>query len=587
MKQFALAALVALAGCHGSGGSKESKSAEFDHLANDFIASHYAARPLEAVALGLHEHDGRFLVPDRQFFQSEITRLNTASQKFSRLQTNRLSPDQQRELKVLQSTVATAQWTLDSVQTPSRNPMYYASALDVSVYLKRDFVPLRDRVRMITSVLSKAPEVFAAARQTLLPDLALPLVETAIEITEGTAGFLEKDVAAEVAKSGDLAAAEEYTRVAGRAVTELRAYADWLRKTRLPTAHPRFAIGTLAYAEMLRTELIDLSPTEVLAIGLTELRIEQARFIAAARLIDPTRTAAEVFKEVQQDHPTEQSLLPDTRRGLETIRAFVLERDLLTIPSEVRARVEATLPPFRATSFASMDTPGPFERKATEAYYYVTPPEPEWPQSQKEEWLTAYNYYTTDVVSIHETYPGHYVQFLALNASTIGPVGKVFVSYAFAEGWAHYTEQLLIEAGFGGPKAAEKATIQEQVRGAKYRLAQSSEALLRLCRLCCSVKLHCEKMTVDEATRFFMENSFYEMRPAQSEALRGTYDPGYCFYTLGKLQILKLRKDVREQEGASFNLKRFHDNLLAHGAPPIRVLREILLKNPASWPQVL
>ena len=217
----------------------------------------------------------------------------------------------------------------------------------------------------------------------------------------------------------------------------------------------------------------------------------------------------------------------------------------------------------------------------------MTPPEPEWPQSQKEEWLTAYNYYTTDVVSIHETYPGHYVQFLALNASTIGPVGKVFVSYAFAEGWAHYTEQLLIEAGFGGPKAAEKATIQEQVRGAKYRLAQSSEALLRLCRLCCSVKLHCEKMTVDEATRFFMENSFYEMRPAQSEALRGTYDPGYCFYTLGKLQILKLRKDVREQEGASFNLKRFHDNLLAHGAPPIRVLREILLKNPASWPQVL
>jgi uncharacterized protein (DUF885 family) len=587
MKRLAVAAALVLAGCHSPGGPAAGRSEPFDRFAAAFVASHYAARPLEAVALGLHEHDGRFVVPERGAIELEIARLKHSALALDAVNPAKLSADQRRELEVLQTTVANARWGLASVQAPWRNPMFYAGALDVSVYLKRDFAPLRDRVRMMTSVLSNAPALFAAARGNLDANLARPLVETAIEIAEGTASFLEKDVSAEAAKSGDPAVNASFNAAAGRAVAELKAFAAWLRETRLPSAHDRFAIGRAAYTEMLRTELVDLTPEAVQETGLRELAKEQARFVAAAREIDPARPAAEVFKEIQRDHPTEQSLLPDTRRDLETIRAFVLKKGLLTIPSEVRARVEYTLPPFRATSFASMDTPGPFERKATEAYYYVTPPEPEWPQPQKDEWLTAYNYYTTDVVSIHEAYPGHYVQFLALNASPIGPVGKVFVSYAFTEGWAHYTEQLLVDAGFGGPEDPAAGTHEEKVRGAKYRLAQSSEALLRLCRLCCSVKLHCQGMSVDEATRFFVANAFYETRPAHSEALRGTFDPGYCFYTLGKLQILKLREDVRRQDGPAFDLKRFHDALLAHGAPPIRVLREILLKDPKSWPEVL
>ena len=587
MRRLVIAAALLAAGCRTPGGANSRRSDEFDRFATGFVSAHYAARPLEAVALGLHEHDGRFVVPDKRSIESEILRLKMSALALDAVRPERLNADQRRELQVLQTTVANARWGLASVQAPWRNPMFYAGSLDVSVYLKRDFAPLRDRVRMMSSVLSAAPALFAAARANLDPALARPLVETAIEIAEGTASFLEKDVSAEAAKTGDPAVTTAFQTVAAQAVSELRGYAAWLRQTRLASAHDRFAIGRAGYTEMLRTELIDLTPEQVLETGLRELQAEQARFVAAAREIDPNRPAAEVFQEIQRDHPTEQSLLPDTRRGLEAIRDFVVRKGLLTIPSEVRARVEYTLPPFRATSFASMDTPGPFERKATEAYYYVTPPEPEWPQAQKDQWLTAYNYYTTDVVSIHEAYPGHYVQFLALNASPVGPVGKVFVSYAFAEGWAHYTEQLLIEAGFGGPADPANATAEERIRGAKYRMAQSSEALLRLCRLCCSVKLHCQGMTVEEATRFFVENAFYETRPAHSEALRGTFDPGYCFYTLGKLQILKLREDLRRQEGPAFNLKQFHDSLLTHGAPPIRVLRELLLKDPASWSQVL
>jgi len=240
----------------------------------------------------------------------------------------------------------------------------------------------------------------------------------------------------------------------------------------------------------------------------------------------------------------------------------------------------------RATSFASMDTPGPFEKRATEAFYYVTPVEPDWTEEQKEEWLTSFNYYTSDVISIHEAYPGHYVQFLHLNASNATRIEKIFGSYAFIEGWAHYCEQMMIDQGFGGPKKPP-GTEEELKRAAKYRMAQASEALLRLCRLCAAIKMHTQNMSVDDATKFFQENCYYEEKPAHAEAMRGTFDYGYLSYTLGKLQIMKLRDDYKAQQGDEFSLQKFHDEILKHGMPPIRLLREILLKDRAIWDQVL
>jgi uncharacterized protein (DUF885 family) len=224
-----------------------------------------------------------------------------------------------------------------------------------------------------------------------------------------------------------------------------------------------------------------------------------------------------------------------------------------------------------------MDAPGPFEKRGAEAYYYVTPVEPEWSDKEKDEWLGAFNHYTADVVSIHEAYPGHYLQFLHLNASSVSRVQKIYSSYAFVEGWAHYSEQMLLDEGFGG----------SGVEGAKYRLAQSDEALLRICRLCVSVKMHCQGMSVDEATQFFRDNCYYEEKPARQEAMRGTFDPGFLFYTLGKLQLLKLRRDFEKQEGANYSLRKFHDAVCDHGQMPIRFLREILLKDPANWDETL
>src|SRR6185369_14730872 len=270
------------------------------------------------------------------------------------------------------------------------------------------------------------------------------------QVAEGSADFLAKELVEAVNELKDPGIMTEFRTANQTAIGELRGFATWLKETKLPKSNNDFAIGRAKYAQMLREgELIDLSPDEILALGLKELEREQSAMAAAARKIDPSKKPLEVLKRIQKDHPTADSLLPDTRKNLEAIRQFLIDRKIVTIPSDVRARVEETPQYDRATSFASMDTPGPFETKAAEAYYYVTPVEKNWTPEQKEEWLTAFNYYTTDVVTIHEAYPGHYMQFLCLNASKANRLEKIFSSYAFVEGWAHYTEQMMLDEGFG------------------------------------------------------------------------------------------------------------------------------------------
>jgi uncharacterized protein (DUF885 family) len=346
----------------------------------------------------------------------------------------------------------------------------------------------------------------------------------------------------------------------------------------LPHADDNFALGEERFKKFLASQdAITLAPERILEIGMAALQREQSAFAEAANRVAPGKSPLEAMRELQRDHPTSDSLIPDTRRNLEMIRRFLIDQQIITIPSDVRATVAETPPPQRHRSFAMMDTPGPFEKHGAEAYYYVTPVESKWTDKEKEEWLGAFNRYSMDLTSIHEAYPGHYVQFLHLNASPVSRIQKIFGSYAYIEGWAHYSEQMLIDAGYGGTGT----------EGAKYRLAQSDEALLRICRLCVSIKMHCQGMSLDEATRFFQDNCYYEEKPARQEATRGTFDPGYLFYTLGKLQLLKLRRDFEKQEGAAYSLKKFHDAVCDHGPMPVRLLREILLKDPASWDETL
>jgi uncharacterized protein (DUF885 family) len=587
---FALVVLL-LAGCAATPSDpkpeERTPDSGFAHLTTDYLAGYLAWRPQAGTALGLHQYDGKVTDFSQASLDAESVRLKFFDQRLGQVDTNRLSPQAFYDYRILRGTIQREIFTFDDMKSYWVNPMTYAEVLDVNIYIKRNFAPLEDRVRSIIAILNQAPNIMTAARSNLMEVLSRPYIEIAIEQASGAADFLGKDLVEALKPVKNEQLMQEFNAANNRAIEELRGYVTFLKTEKLPKANEAYALGRENYIRLLQTgEMVNLPPEQLLELGLRELHQKQQVFADAAKEIDPTKPAIEVFEAIQKDHPAAQALIPDTAKSLEMIRQFVVDHRIITIPSPVRAQVAETPQFMRATSFASMDTPGPFEAKATEAYYYVTPVEPDWTAQQAEEWLTAFNYYDIDVTSIHEAYPGHYVQFLCLNASPATRLEKIFAGYAFTEGWAHYAEQMMLDEGFG-TNGGSAATSSDQIQAAKYRLAQTDEALLRLCRFCVSIKMHCQGMTVDQATKFFEENCYYQEKPAHQEAIRGAFDPEYLYYTLGKLEILKLRTDYQQQEGSHFSLQKFHDELLRHGAPPIRLLREVMLKDPALWPQVL
>jgi len=565
----------------------QAEDAEYESVAEEYIKTYLAAHPLQGTALGLHEYDGKITDYSRLALDAELSRLRRFDDRLAKFDPTKLSARQSIDLRILQAAVKRDLFEMQEMSIFERNPMVYARAADVNVYIKRNFAPLEDRVRSLVAIESQTPNILIAARTNLNEKLPKPFVELAIQIARGSADFLKKDLVAAVGSVKDEQLRAAFQEANRKAANALNDYAAWLEREKLPKASLDFALGEEKFGRFLtQTELVDLPPQKILEIGLAQLKAEQDAFAEAAKKIDPNKSPIEVFKQIQSEHPTPDKLIPDVAKDLDKIRKYVLSHHLVNIPSDVRAKVKETPQYLRATSFASMDTPGPFEKRATEAYYYVTPTEHDWPEKQKQEWLTAFNYYTSDVVSIHEAYPGHYVQFLHLNASPASKVEKIFGSYAFIEGWAHYCEKMMLDEGFGG-STSSTPTEEDVKRAAKYRMAQADEALLRLCRLCVSIKMHTQNMSLDEATKFCQDNCYYEEKPARQEAMRGTFDPGYLNYTLGKLQILKLRDDYKTQEGDDFSLQKFHNELLSHGMPPIRLLREIMLKEQSKWDQVL
>src|SRR5437870_11071303 len=570
-----------------AGFAAQTDDTEYEAVAEEYIKTYLAAHPLEGTALGLHEYDGKISDYSRLALDAELSRLRRFDDRLAKFDPAKLSVRQSIDLRILQAAVKKNLFEMQDMSVFERNPMVYAGAADVNVYIKRNFAPLEDRVRSLVAIESQIPNILIAARTNLNDVLPKPYVELAIQITKGSADFLKKDLVSAVSGLKDEQLRAAFLDANRKAANALNDYVAWLQRKKLPKASLDFALGEQKFRRFLaQTELVDLPPKKILEIGMAQLKAEQDAFAEAAKKIDPNKSPIEVFKQIQGEHPTPQNLIPDVAKDLNKIRKYVLSHHLVSIPSDIRAKVKDTPQYLRATSFASMDTPGPFEKRATEAYYYVTPTENDWPDKQKQEWLTAFNYYTSDVVSIHEAYPGHYVQFLHLNASPASKVEKIFGSYAFIEGWAHYCEKMMLDEGFGG-STSSTPTEEDVKRAAKYRMAQADEALLRLCRLCVSIKMHTQNMSLDEATKFFQDNCYYEEKPARQEAIRGTFDPGYLNYTLGKLQILKLRDDYKAQEGDDFSLQTFQNELLNHGMPPIRLLRKIMLVDQSKWAQVL
>ncbi|MGP8214950.1 MAG: DUF885 domain-containing protein [Bacteroidia bacterium] len=574
---FAIIGSFVLLSCNNSQKTASPSGDEaFQKISEDFLNGYLKWRPQMSVALGFHEYDGKITDFSKASIDSELARLKSYDKMLSAFDTTTLSTKMFYDFRILQGGIRNEIFSIEDLDEYTKNPITYAGAIDVNIYVKRNFGPIEDRVKSIIAIENEAHNVFTDARANLLDSLPKPYVETAIEEAKGSAEFLSGDLVVALKDVKDTALMAAFTAANNKAVEEVKSYAGYLEKEKLPRANNHYAIGKENYRKMLLyTEGITLSPEKILEIGMNELKKEQDVFNSTAKIIDPNKNPVDVYHDMQKEHPTAEELIPDAKKNLEAIRQFLIDKKIVTMPSEVRVKVQETPEYARASSTASMDTPGPFETKATEAYYYITPVDPKWTDQQKEDWLRQFDFYTTDNVTIHEAYPGHYTQFLHLNASSATKTEKIFGSYAYIEGWAHYCEQMMADEGYGHNG--------DTVRAAKYRLAQAGDALLRLCRLCVSIKMHCEGMSVDDATRFFMENWYQGEKPSRQEAMRGTFDPGYLFYTIGKLEILKLREDYKKQEGSAFSLQKFHDLMLDNGMPPIHLLREVLLKDKSAW----
>jgi len=557
-----------------------SGDAAFEKLSENYLTGFLAWRPANGVALGYHQYDGKVTDMGKESIGKELGRLKDFDQQLAATDTTLLSAKDFYDFRILRSAIKNEIFNFEDMGEFDRNPMTYAGAVDVSIYIKRNFAPLEERLKSIIAIEKNAANVFIAAKANLKDTLAKPYVETAIEIARGTADFLSGDLKIALKDVKNDSLMKVFNTVNKTAIASINNYATWLQKQKLPKANNKYAIGTISYKKMLLySEGLTLEPEKILEIGLSELKKEQAVFNAAAKTINPTKKPIEVYQDLQKEHPTAENLIPEVRKNVEGIRKFLTDKNIVSMPDSVNLKVTETPQYARATSTASNDDPGPFEKKATEAFYYVTPVDAKWTAKQKEDWLRQFDYYTTDNITIHEAYPGHYTQFLHLNASSATKIEKIFGSYAFTEGWAHYCEKMMADEGYGHNG--------DTVKAAKYRLTQSGDALLRLCRLCVSIKTHCQGMKLTDATKFFMANWYQGEKPSYQEALRGTFDPGYLFYTIGKLEILKLRADYEKQEGTNFSLKKFHDEVLNHGAPQLRLLREVMLKDKSTWGNVM
>jgi uncharacterized protein (DUF885 family) len=356
-------------------------------------------------------------------------------------------------------------------------------------------------------------------------------------------------------------------------VAALKDYAAWTEKELLPRSHGDFRLGERTFrAKLSYDEMVDTPLDRLLAIGTADLRHNQAEFARIAHELEPAKSTQQVLQELAARSPDPSHLLENFRATFDGLIAFIESHRIITIPSTVRPIVRETPPFMRATTFASMDTPGPFEPTATEAYFNVTLPEPGWSAERVRGFMAGFSYPLISNIAVHEAYPGHYVQFLWMHRVD-DRVRKLIGASSNAEGWAHYCEQMMLDEGYGQPGTGAKSERDAQF----MRLGQLQDALLRDARYLVAIQMHTGSMTLEQAQQLFVKEGYQSAEVAEVEAKRGTSDPTYLYYTLGKLQILKLRADLKAREGSAFRLEDFHDAFMRQGFPPIKVVRRALL----------
>jgi uncharacterized protein (DUF885 family) len=549
--------------------SASYQTARFNQIAEEYLKGYYSFNPSEATAAGLHEYDSQLESRSREMVAREVRRLRDTVNLLQRINAGALSEEARYDYLVLLSHARGQLLELQDIRMWQRDPNVYnrIASAGVDNILKRNYAPIEQRLNSVLAREREIARLLGEARANLETPPRI-YTEIAIAQVRGSIDYFSRVVPQMIERAGggrmSAARKSEFEAANGNVLSALNSFSEWLGRDLLPRSTGSFAIGAENYRrKLLYDEMVETPIAQLIAEGERELRRTQEEMRVLAEEVAPGKGVRAALRALGREHPTADGLVGDTRAELDRIRAFVRTQNILTPPARENLTVAETPQYARSTSFASMDSPGAFERVATEAYFYVTPPDEQLDDQRKEAHLSFYNRYSLPIISIHEVYPGHYYQYLALKRQP-SRIRTALASASFVEGWAHYSEQMMLDEGFGG-------------NNPKLRLAQLSAALLRLCRYLVGLRLHTEGMTYEQGVEFFVNEGYLERVNAERETRRGTEDPTYLVYTLGKMQILKLREEYRQRMGASFNLGQFHDRLLSYGMPPIKIIRLAML----------
>jgi uncharacterized protein (DUF885 family) len=545
--------------------SSTQSQAGFDKLVDEYFDFHFRFHPTEGTQAGLHQYDNKLEDFSRAGIDAEMAGLQLFQKKFDSLSTRELSQNSAGDLEVLTSSIQARLLELQSIQMWRKDPDVYVSDLSESIFtiMRRTFAPAADRLQSVITREREIPRVLEEARQNV-SDPPRVYTEVALQQMPDNIKFFQNDVPAAFREVQDPRLLAEFKASNDAAIEALRKYQDFLRTDLLPASNGDFRLGADNFRKkLLYEEMVDISLDRLLEIGYADLRHNQQQLKEVAAQIDPHRSTEAVLADLRKDHPPADQLLQTFRDTLGGLRQFIEQNKIITIPSTVSPLVEETPPFARALTTASMDTPGAYETKATEAMFNVTLPAPDWKPEKVEQWMQGFNRGTITSTAIHEVYPGHYTQFLWVQAAPT-KTRKLLYNNSNAEGWAHYTEQMMLDEGYGG-------------HDLNLRLGQLLDALLRNARFIVGIEMHTGKMTLEQGRDFFEKEGFQVPPVAEVETRRATSDPTYLYYNLGKLQILKLREDYHKLQGSKFTLLEFHDRFMRQGSVPMKIIRKSML----------
>jgi len=565
LSAFSLMGTALLGGCNVIPSDPEptvlsaDDGTEWGGFVDGFLSGYMPLHPDFAVYQGRHEFDGKLPDWSETGLNAQIEFLKSVIADAKAIDATKLTDAQAFERNYLIAVAEGQLFWLEDADAPHRNPAFYTGSLDPSVYVTRNYADKETRLRAFIAYAKNIPAALGQIRNNLKTPLDPGYIEYGVNAFSGYADFFLGDAKAAFADVGDSALQAEFDNATGNAALAMQAMADWLENEKA-NAKPGFALGAARFSRMLaKTEMVDIPLDQLEAIGRADLKRNQDAMKAACAKFAPGFSIPDCVDKMASDKPADGPVA-EARRQLPELRAFLVEKDLVSIPGSEQAKVEES-PPYNRQNSAYIDIPGPFE-KGLPSVYYISPPDPSWPQDVQNAFVPG----KKDLLgtSVHEVWPGHFLNFLHANRSK-SLFGRLFVGYAFAEGWAHYTEEMMWDAGLNDGDV-------------ETHIGQLSNALLRNCRFLSAIGLHARGMTVEQSRQMFRDQCYIDEGNARQQALRGTYDPAYLNYTLGKLMIRKLRTDWTADKGGREGWKAFHDEFLSYGGPPIPLVRAAMMK---------